>query len=63
MRNLPMNVLERHMSKVFKKFDTIYQSQYLMKAFEHFEVDPRELELKEKDAYPKKYFECIIQNG
>jgi len=26
MRNLPVNVLERHMSKVFKKFNNIYQS-------------------------------------
>ena len=58
-----MNVLERHMSKVFKKFNQIYNSQYLMDAFEHLEINPRELEPKEKDSYPKKYFECIIQNG
>ena len=63
MRNLPMNVLEKHMSKVFKKFNNIYKSQYLMEAFEHLEVDPRQLEHKEKDTYAKQYFETIIQNG
>jgi hypothetical protein len=56
MRNLPINVLERHMCKVFKKFHDIYDVQYLMDAFGHLEVDPRELSSKEREDYPKKYF-------
>lgn len=34
-----------------------------MDAFEHLEINPRELEQKDRENYPKKYFECIIQNG
>lgn len=44
MRNLPMNVLERHMSKVYKKQNVIYKDAYLMESFKHMEVDPREVE-------------------
>lgn len=30
MRNLPVNVLEKHMSKVYKRFTDIYKDKYLL---------------------------------
>jgi hypothetical protein len=60
MRNLPINVLERHMCKVYKKYSLVYQDKYLMDSLKHLEVDPRDLEAKERDSYHKKYFETVL---
>jgi hypothetical protein len=43
MRNLPVNVLERHLVKVHKKFNLIYKNSYELNCLKHLEVDPREL--------------------
>lgn len=57
MRNLPINVLERHMSKVYKKLAVIYGNDvYLLDSLNHMEVDPRELDARELQQYHPQYF-------
>ena len=47
MRNLPINVLEVHMAKTFKRFQAIYKEDYCMESLNHLEDDPREMEDEE----------------
>lgn len=42
MRTLPIKVLERHMLKVYRKFNKIYGEHYLMDSLDHISVDPRD---------------------
>lgn len=39
MRVLPMNVLERHLSKIYKKWFNKYQGNFNMSAFDHVKLD------------------------
>lgn len=57
MRNLPIKVLERHMSKVYKNFYLIYEDHYQMDCLDHMVGDPRTLE-QSSDRH-KKYFQTI----
>ena len=47
MRSLPINVLEVHMAKTFKKFKAIYKDDYSMQSLNHLEEDPRVMEEEE----------------
>lgn len=48
MRNLPMNVLERHLGKIFKKYEMIYGMDYVIESLKHLDEDPRELDEEAK---------------
>ena len=61
MRNLPFQILERHLTKVYRRLTEIYKDQYLMESLDHMKVDPRTLDHNQK--HPPKYFETIVQNG
>lgn len=50
MRSLPINTLEIHISKVYKKFNSLYQGNYVMKAFENINLNAEE---DEEDDHPK----------
>jgi hypothetical protein len=63
MRNLPMNLLQRHMVKCYKKYQLIYKDEYVMEVFNHVKDDPRDLDPKDVAKLPERYFESIIQNG
>ena len=65
MRTLPIKVLERHMLKVYKKFNKIYGEHYLMDSLNHINVDPRDPSESDKKLITahKKYCETVIQNG
>lgn len=43
MRNLPFNVLERHMTKVYKNHYNLYKDEYLLDSLNHLSVDRRDL--------------------
>ncbi|CAD8131502.1 unnamed protein product [Paramecium pentaurelia] len=60
MRVLPMNVLERHLSKIYKKWFNKYTGDYNMQAFELLKIDAMELN---EDGQENKDCEIIIQNG
>ena len=40
LRNFPMNVLEKHLVKVYKKFVRLYKGVYVSECLEHLEMDP-----------------------
>ena len=42
MRSLPINTLEIHISKVYKKFSSLYQGNYIMESFENINLDAEE---------------------
>jgi hypothetical protein len=63
MRNLPFNVLERHMTIVYKNVNSIYKDEYLLDSLDHLKVDPRDLSPQQLKQYHKNYFKTIIQNG
>ncbi|CAK81479.1 unnamed protein product (macronuclear) [Paramecium tetraurelia] len=60
MRVLPMNVLERHLSKIYKKWFNKYTGDYNMQAFELLKIDPMDLD---EESQEFKDCEIIIQNG
>ncbi|KAL4462524.1 hypothetical protein ABPG74_000354 [Tetrahymena malaccensis] len=70
MRNLPLYVLQRHLIKIYKRFDILYQNKLNRSSLSHMEYDPRKesdlhffkkLHSDEKDI--DEYLECILQNG
>ncbi|KAM3129288.1 hypothetical protein pb186bvf_018575 [Paramecium bursaria] len=68
MRSLPINTLEIHISKVYKKFNSLYQGNYIMKSFENINLDAEEDDdddhpkmVNNEKQYSKK--ETVIQNG
>lgn len=63
IRNLPMQLLQRHLVKAFKKYEAIYRQEYVMEVFDHVKGDPRELDQATLTKLPEHYFESIIQNG
>jgi hypothetical protein len=62
MRNLPFNVLERHLAKVYKSVNTVYGDRYLMESFHHMEDNPLDTSEAPVKVH-RKYYETIIQNG
>ena len=44
MRNLPLNVLEEHLGKIYKKYELIYKNEYRIESLGHLEKDPREID-------------------
>jgi hypothetical protein len=63
MRNLPLTLLEKHVAKVYKKFEILYMGDYPIESLEHLTVDPRELTEKQRKKYHPKYFDTVLQNG
>lgn len=51
MRNLSVNMLEKHLTKSYKSFKKLYKNDYCIESLEHMKIDPR----TEPDIYPKKY--------
>ena len=63
MRSLPVNVLEKNMCRVFKKFKKMYQMEYTIDSLEHINTDPLKIEPKDQKKLPENYFELLLQNG
>lgn len=47
MPNLPLNVLSRHLVKVYKRFDDLYKGKFQLASLNHLEEDPRKLSQQE----------------
>ena len=56
MRVMPLKMLKRNLSRIYKLFKDLYQDQYTMDVFLWYdkELDPN---------IDKKFYECIIENG
>lgn len=68
MRNLPIDILERHSVNEFNKFSRIYGDKYETSALEHMAIDPYKLR-RMKDGKAERikkiqlehpYFETIL---
>jgi len=59
MRALPLEVLKKNITTVYKKYKAMYKDKYTMDCFKHFEGDPNE------DIVPKAdgYYEMILESG
>lgn len=42
MRVIPVVVIEKFLSKCYKKWNVIYDNEYIMEAFDHVKLDPEE---------------------
>lgn len=44
MRNLPINLLEKHVVNEYNKYFSIYREKYKIEALEHMIIDPNEID-------------------
>ncbi|CAD8168125.1 unnamed protein product [Paramecium pentaurelia] len=71
MRNLPINLLEKHCVNEYNKYVKIYGDKYEIEALEHLSIDPFQLRKMKESKYDRikdisqqfPYFETILQNG
>lgn len=62
MRNLPINLLEKHSVNEYILYKQIH-NKYVIEVLEHINLDPRTLKRKQRNRYlekNKKYFESIL---
>lgn len=59
MRVLPVVVIEKYLSKTYKKWNQIYNNEYVMEAFDHIKEDLTASDINPKDLK----HQTIIQNG
>lgn len=53
MRNLPINLLEKHCVNEFNKYVKIYGDKYEIEALEHLSVDPYKLRKMKESKYDR----------
>lgn len=61
MRNLPINMLMRHLTRCYKNYQTLYHEEYTIEIFEKGQQSPPDGIIENQTK--KLEYETIIENG